>query len=41
MTDITTTMKLNHLSFPSSDVSATATFFEAHLGCIVAARGAS
>jgi hypothetical protein len=41
MTDITTTMKLNHVSFPSSDVSATATFFEAHLGCIVAARGAS
>jgi catechol 2,3-dioxygenase-like lactoylglutathione lyase family enzyme len=41
MTDITTSMKLNHLSFPSSDVSATATFFEAHLGCTVAARGAS
>jgi catechol 2,3-dioxygenase-like lactoylglutathione lyase family enzyme len=41
MTDISTTMKLNHVSFPSSDVSATATFFEAHLGCTVAARGTS
>jgi catechol 2,3-dioxygenase-like lactoylglutathione lyase family enzyme len=41
MSNITTTMKLNHVSFPSSDVSATATFFEAHLGCTVAARGAS
>jgi catechol 2,3-dioxygenase-like lactoylglutathione lyase family enzyme len=41
MTDITTTMKLNHVSFPSSDVSATATFFEQHLGCTVAARGGS
>ncbi|HXZ06749.1 MAG TPA: VOC family protein [Paraburkholderia sp.] len=40
MTDITT-MKLNHLSFPSSDVSATATFFETHLGCTVTGRGAS
>lgn len=41
MTDITTTMKLNHASFPSSDVAATATFFEMHLGCTVGARGAS
>jgi catechol 2,3-dioxygenase-like lactoylglutathione lyase family enzyme len=41
MTSITTTMKLNHASFPSSDVSATASFFEAHLGCTVAMRGAS
>jgi catechol 2,3-dioxygenase-like lactoylglutathione lyase family enzyme len=40
MTD-TTTMKLNHMSFPSSDVSATATFFEEHLGCTVASHGAS
>ncbi|MFL9911494.1 VOC family protein [Paraburkholderia sp. RL17-337-BIB-A] len=40
-TDITTTMKLNHMSFPSSDVGATATFFEEHLGCTIAARGAS
>jgi catechol 2,3-dioxygenase-like lactoylglutathione lyase family enzyme len=41
MTDITTAMKLNHVSFPSSDVGATATFFEDHLGCTVAARGTS
>ncbi|WP_323121244.1 VOC family protein [Burkholderia alba] len=33
-------MKLNHLSFPSTDVSATATFFERYLGCTVAMRGA-
>jgi len=33
MTDITTTMKLNHLSFPSTDAAATAGFFETHLGC--------
>jgi len=33
MTDITTTMKLNHLSFPSTDAPATAAFFETHLGC--------
>jgi len=37
----TTAMKLNHASFPSSDVSATATFFQQHLGCTVAGRGAS
>ncbi|MFT4068496.1 VOC family protein [Paraburkholderia sp.] len=41
MTDITRTMKFNHVSFPSSDVSATATFFETHLGCTISARGAS
>ena len=41
MNDITTTMKLNHMSFPSTDVSTTATFFEEHLGCTIAARGAS
>lgn len=41
ITGITTAMKLNHVSFPSSDVAATATFFENHLGCTVAARGAS
>ncbi|NML30220.1 VOC family protein [Paraburkholderia sp. G-4-1-8] len=34
-------MKLNHMSFPSSDVAATATLFAQHLGCTVAARGAS
>jgi catechol 2,3-dioxygenase-like lactoylglutathione lyase family enzyme len=37
----TTAMKLNHASFPSTNVSATATFFETHLGCTVAGRGAS
>ncbi len=35
MTSITTTMKLNHASFPSSDVSATASFFEAHLAVLL------
>ena len=33
MTDMTRTMKLSHLSSPSSDVTATAAFFEAYLGC--------
>jgi len=32
MTDMTSTMKLNHLSFPSTDLAATAAFFEKHLG---------
>jgi catechol 2,3-dioxygenase-like lactoylglutathione lyase family enzyme len=32
MTDMTTAMKLNHLSFPSSDTLATAKFFERYLG---------
>jgi len=32
MTDMTGTMKLNHLSFPSTDLAATAAFFEKHLG---------
>ena len=36
-----TAMKLNHASFPSSNVSATANFFEEHLGCTVAGRGTS
>jgi catechol 2,3-dioxygenase-like lactoylglutathione lyase family enzyme len=27
-------MKFNHISFPSHDVSATASFFVRHLGCI-------
>ncbi|WCM23698.1 VOC family protein [Paraburkholderia bryophila] len=40
MTDITP-MKLNHMSIPSSDVSATATFFEQHLGCTVTGRHGS
>jgi catechol 2,3-dioxygenase-like lactoylglutathione lyase family enzyme len=38
MTDMTTTMKLNHLSFPSTDFEATAGFFEKHLGCTVSSR---
>ena len=33
MTDITATMKLNHLSFPSNDLAATTRFFEEQLGC--------
>jgi catechol 2,3-dioxygenase-like lactoylglutathione lyase family enzyme len=36
MTNIT--MKLNHLSFPSTDYAATAAFFEKHLGCTIASR---
>ncbi len=32
MTETIQTMKLNHLSFPSSDTSATAHFFERYLG---------
>ena len=35
MTDITQSMKLNHLSFPSADVPATAGFFERYLGFTV------
>jgi catechol 2,3-dioxygenase-like lactoylglutathione lyase family enzyme len=41
MTDLTTTMKLNHLSFPSTDVEATAGFFEKHLGCTATVFGTS
>ena len=36
-----TTMKLNHLSFPSTDVAATAGFFERHLGCKATPFGTS
>ncbi len=32
MNDFTHRMKLNHLSFPSADATATAAFFERHLG---------
>ena len=39
MTDMTKTMKLNHLSFPSTDVAATAAFFEIRLGCTSTTRG--
>jgi len=41
MADITATMKLNHLSFPSTDAPATASFFEKHLGCSSTPFGAS
>jgi catechol 2,3-dioxygenase-like lactoylglutathione lyase family enzyme len=41
MTDHITTMKLNHLSFPSTDVAATAGFFERHLGCTATPFGTS
>jgi catechol 2,3-dioxygenase-like lactoylglutathione lyase family enzyme len=36
MNDIIQGMKLNHLSFPSSDTAATARFFERYLGFTVA-----
>ncbi|RAR58429.1 catechol 2,3-dioxygenase-like lactoylglutathione lyase family enzyme [Paraburkholderia unamae] len=36
MNDVIHAMKLNHLSFPSSDTAATATFFERHLGFTIA-----
>jgi catechol 2,3-dioxygenase-like lactoylglutathione lyase family enzyme len=35
MNDVIHTMKLNHLSFPSSDTAATAAFFERYLGFTV------
>jgi catechol 2,3-dioxygenase-like lactoylglutathione lyase family enzyme len=41
MTDIIKAMKLNHLSFPSTDVAATAAFFETCLGCTVTPFGTS
>ncbi len=36
MNDIAATMKLNHLSFPSNDITATTRFFEQQLGCTAA-----
>ncbi|CAD6518555.1 hypothetical protein LMG27952_01025 [Paraburkholderia hiiakae] len=36
MNDVIQAMKLNHLSFPSSDTAATAAFFECHLGFTIA-----
>ena len=36
MTNVTMTMKLNHLSFPSADVPATASFFAKYLGFTIA-----
>ncbi len=41
MADIAKPMKLNHLSFPSTDVEATAGFFEKHLGCTSTPFGTS
>ncbi len=36
--DMIRTMKLNHLSFPSTDLPATAAFFEKHLGFTIATK---
>lgn len=36
MNDLTQSMKLNHLSFPSADTAATAKFFEQYLGFSIA-----
>ena len=36
MNDLTQSMKLNHLSFPSADTAATAKFFEQYLGFTIA-----
>ena len=41
MSTIAQTMKLNHLSFPSTDVDATAGFFVRYLGCTSSAFGGS
>lgn len=38
MIDTISTMKLNHLSFPTSDLPATAEFFEKHLGFAIAQK---
>ncbi|WP_199272445.1 VOC family protein [Paraburkholderia acidisoli] len=38
MTNVTQNMKLNHLSFPSSDTAATAAFFERYLGFTIAGQ---
>ena len=39
--DTISTMTLNHLSFPTNDVIATAAFFEQQLGCSVTPMGTS
>jgi catechol 2,3-dioxygenase-like lactoylglutathione lyase family enzyme len=39
MTSINQTMKFNHISFPSTDVDATAGFFARYLGCTVSTYG--
>ena len=41
MLTVSSTMKFNHISFPSRDVSATASFFVRHLGCSVSNIGTS
>lgn len=41
MSTVNQTMKFNHISFPSTDVDATAAFFAAYLGCTVSAFGGS
>lgn len=41
MSTINRTMKFNHISFPSTDVDATAGFFERYLGCTSSAFGGS
>ncbi|MGO4701882.1 VOC family protein [Dyella sp. 2RAB6] len=41
MHNVSSTMKFNHISFPSHDVSATAAFFVRHLGCSVSDFGSS
>lgn len=38
MNEATQTMKLNHLSFPSSDTAATAAFFERYLGFTISGQ---
>jgi catechol 2,3-dioxygenase-like lactoylglutathione lyase family enzyme len=38
---ISTSMKFNHVSFPSRDASASAAFFVQHLGCTVSDFGTS
>ena len=39
MPTVNQTMPFNHISFPSTDVDATAGFFAQYLGCTVAAFG--
>jgi catechol 2,3-dioxygenase-like lactoylglutathione lyase family enzyme len=38
MSDTSMTMKLNHLSFPTTDLPATAAFFEKYLGFSVSMK---
>ncbi|HEY9132178.1 MAG TPA: hypothetical protein VIM98_10515, partial [Dyella sp.] len=41
MLTVSSIMKFNHISFPSHDVGATASFFVRHLGCSVSDFGSS